>query len=89
MIILQLHSTSTVKTETYQILTETHGPVTYVEYFNDKGKVIDETLRDEDGNDINAPALLEKIQEFVDSTREKQRRDEKNGLYSTKADVAN
>jgi hypothetical protein len=86
---LESHTSSTITTETYQILTENHGPVTYIEYLNDKGKVIDCNLRDEDGNDIIDPALLEEIQEFIDNADEQQRRDEKNGLYGGKEDIAN
>ncbi len=91
MKILESHTTATVKTETYRIATEEHGIVTYIEYLNEKGKVIDEILRDEEGNNIDGVALLllEEIQEFVDSVREEQRRDEKHGLSPTVADVAN
>ena len=39
--------------------------VIYTEFLNDKGKVIDFTLRDGDGNEISDPALLEQIQEFT------------------------
>jgi hypothetical protein len=70
--------------------------LTYIEYLNDKGKVIDCNLRDVDGDEINDPALLEQVQEFVDGLEpvkedaaEQQRRDEKNGLYHDKVDVSN
>ena len=89
MKILESHTTATVKTETYRILTETQGPVTYIEYLDDKGKVIDCNLRDDEGNEISDPALLEEIQEFVDSTNEEQRRDEKNGLFGEHEDPSN
>lgn len=85
---LESHSTYAVTTETYNFITK-QGPVTYMEYINDKGKVTDCNLRDEDGNEINDPVLLEKIQFFVDNIDEQLRRDEKNGLYPDKADIAN
>jgi len=90
---LTLHTSSTITTETYSITTEDYGPVTYIEYLNDKGKAIDCTLRDEDGNDIQDPIILEEVQRFIDTAdedaKEQQRRDEKNGLFGDKVDVAN
>jgi hypothetical protein len=63
-------TTETITTETYEITTDYHGDVIYIEYLNEKGKVIDCVLRDSDGNDLSnlsdAPALLEEIQELVD-----------------------
>ena len=39
-------------TETYKV--EVAGfTLVYIDYFDDKGKVIDSILRDEDGNDLN------------------------------------
>ena len=93
---LTSHTSAIVTTETYSITDETYGPLTYIEYLNDKGKVIDCTLRDEDGNDIDNPPLLEELQQFVDGleqgkedAKEHQRRDEKRGLYSDREDFAN
>jgi len=63
---LASHSTATITTETYQ-LSLGDKLLTYIEYLNDKGKVIDCTLRDVDGNEINDPALLEQVQDFVDA----------------------
>jgi hypothetical protein len=63
---IESHTSATVTTETYQLITE-RGPVTYIEYLNDKGKVIDSNLRDENGEEIADPTFLEEIQEFIDS----------------------
>ena len=88
---LESHTTSTVTTETYVVnLLEGLGVVTYIEYLNDKGKVIDCNLRDEDENEMNDPILLEEVQEFIDAEPEEQRRrDEKHGLFGDKEDIAN
>ena len=41
-----------ITTETYKV--EVTGfNLTYIDYLNEKGKVIDSILRDEDGNDLN------------------------------------
>ena len=41
-----------ITTETYKV--EVAGfTLVYIDYFDDKGKVIDSILRDEDGNDLN------------------------------------
>lgn len=44
-----------------------YNNITYIEYIDRKNKVIDEELRDEDGYSIHDPALLEKVQNMVDS----------------------
>ena len=86
---IQSHSTSNVITETY-IVSTPEGSVTYTEYLNDKGKVIDCNLRTEDGENIDDPALLEEIQQLIDDEPEEQRRrDEKHGLFGDKEDIAN
>ena len=93
------HTSSTVTTETYE-LSLGDRLLTYIEYLNDKGKLIDCNLRDVDGDEINVPTLLETIQEFVNSfgegkkqaaedAAEQQRRDEKHGLYPDREDFAN
>jgi len=59
----------TVTTETYNL--EVDGQfITYIEYLNDKSKLIDCNLRDVDGNEIQDAKLLEKVQEFVDNLSE-------------------
>ena len=74
--------------------------ITYIEFINDKGKVIDCNLRDVDGEAIYEPMLLEQVEEFINSLNEDERqaaedadeqlrRDEKNGLYPDKVDIAN
>ena len=41
-----------ITTETYKVKVAGFTLV-YIDYFDDKGKVIDSILRDEDGNDLN------------------------------------
>lgn len=63
-------SSSTVTTNTFEIETK-YGPVVYIEYLNDKNKVIDCNLRGKHtGQEINDPVLLEEIENFIDA-REK------------------
>ena len=61
-----------ITTETYKV--EVAGfTLVYIDYLNEKGKVIDSILRDEDGNDLNVDSpgfgdysvaeLMEYIQE--------------------------
>lgn len=92
---IESHLSATITTETYQL--SMNGKLfTFIEYFNDKGKVIDCNLRDVDGEEISDPYLLEQVQDFIDmgqfvaaEAAEEKRRDEKNGLYPDKVDVAN
>ena len=61
-----------ITTETYKVKVAGFTLV-YIDYFDDKGKVIDSILRDEDGNDLNVDSpgfgdysvaeLMEYIQE--------------------------
>lgn len=56
----------TITTNTFNL--EIDGQfITYIEYLNDKNKVIDCNLRDANGNELNDAALLEKVEEFVDN----------------------
>ena len=85
-------TTDTIKRETYNLTAEDHGPVTYIEYRDSYNHIIDCNLRDENGNEIENPILLEEVQEFINShedSAEQQRRDEKNGLFGDKQDIAN
>jgi len=64
-------TTEKVVTVTYELTTDDHGDVIYIEYQNYvNGKLIDCVLRDSDGNDLShlddAAELLSEIQEFVD-----------------------
>lgn len=60
----------TLTTNTFEIETK-YGIVIYVEYVNNKNKVIDYNLRSKNtGQEIDDPALLEEIEQFIDS-REK------------------
>jgi hypothetical protein len=56
-----------IKTRTYTIEHSCEGTLTYIDYYNEKGKVIDSILRNEDGFDINDPVLFEDVQEFIDT----------------------
>jgi len=89
MKILESHSTATIKMETFRIATEEYGIVTYTKYFNQSGTLINETLQDDEGEDLANATLLIVVQKFVADEEEKQRRDEKNGVYPQYEDVAN
>lgn len=62
-------SESTVTTKTFEIDYDGQK-IIYIEYLNEKGKVIDCSLRDDNGEEIAASdtgsIMLEKIQEFID-----------------------
>lgn len=58
-------TSSIVTTNTYVVLTR-YGRTVYIEHLNDKGKLIDCDLRSINGQEIDDPALLEEIQEFID-----------------------
>lgn len=65
-ITLKNKTSSTVTTDTYEL--EVDGQkVTYIEYINDKNKVIDSNLRNEHGQEIEDAVLLEKIQDYIDN----------------------
>lgn len=58
-------TTSTVTTDTFEL--EVNGrKFVYIEYLDDKRKVIDCNLRDEIGNEVENAELLGRIQDFVD-----------------------
>ena len=59
--------TNTTTTTTYEIRDDDGKIFNYTEYLNDKGKVIDETLSDIDGNEITDEELLSKARDFVDN----------------------
>ena len=56
---------SAVTEVTYTLQDETSSFI-YKEWMDSRGKVIDCLMRDNDGFDIDDPALLEKVQEFID-----------------------
>ena len=53
-----------VITETSIIELDSKLKVTVIDYFNEKGKIIDTVIRDENGFDIDDPILFENIEEF-------------------------
>lgn len=58
-----------ITTETYEIeydLGVEPLNLIYIDYLNEKGKVIDSVLRYEDGTNCDDPFILEQIQELVD-----------------------
>lgn len=68
MITLKNRSTSTVTEDTFTLDIDGQT-VIYKEFLNDKNKVIDCQLRDENGEEIpveDGAAMLEEIQEFVE-----------------------
>lgn len=58
-------SESTVTTKTFEIDYDGEK-IIYIEYLNDKGKVIDCNLRDENGDEVDGSIYLEEIQDFID-----------------------
>jgi len=62
-------TTEKVVTVTYEITTDYHGDVIYIDYYDKDGYVIDSILRDSDGNDLSfmddAAELLDQIQDFI------------------------
>ena len=56
-----------IKTRTYTIEHLDHGTLVYVDYYNEKGKIIDSRLQTEDGFAIEDPILFEEVQEFIDT----------------------
>jgi hypothetical protein len=63
--LLHHESTQEVVEHTYT-LRDIQGKLIYKEWTNG-GKVIDFTLRDKDGNEIDDANLLEQVQEFIDN----------------------
>lgn len=57
----------TITTNKYNIEDSQYGLIIYIEYVNNKGEVFDYALRDVEGNNIDNPALLEKVQECVEN----------------------
>lgn len=60
------NTSSTITTNTFTFDIDGRK-VVYIEYLNEKNKVTDCNLRDENGNEIDDAALLEELQNFVDS----------------------
>jgi hypothetical protein len=60
------HETSSEVVEHTYIIQDDKGKIVYKEWVNDSGKVIDFTLRDKDGYEIDDADLMEQVQEFVD-----------------------
>jgi uncharacterized protein (DUF2141 family) len=56
----------TITTERYQVQLTAGNIVTVTDYLDERGKVIDTVFRDEDGFDIDDPALFEYVIEFID-----------------------
>jgi len=61
------HETSSEVVEHTYIIQDDKGKIVYKEWVNDSGKVIDFTLRDKDGYEIDDADLMEQVQEFVDT----------------------
>lgn len=64
--LLKHEQSSGVIEHTY-FIQDNQGKIVYKEWVNDSGKVIDSTLRDKDGYEIDDPELMEQVQEFVDT----------------------
>jgi hypothetical protein len=63
--LLKHESTGEVIEHTY-FIQDDQGKLIYKEWVC-KGKVIDFTLRDKDGYDIDDPEMVEQVQEFIDT----------------------
>jgi hypothetical protein len=59
-----------IVTETFVLENELGEKVTVIDYLDDRGKVIDTVVRDENGNDINDPILYENVISFLESIEE-------------------
>jgi hypothetical protein len=55
-----------VITETSIIELDSKQKVIVIDYFNEKGKIIDTVIRDEDGFELDNPILFENITEFLE-----------------------
>ena len=64
---MELLNKESVVTEVTYTLADNTSLFYYKEWLNDSGKVIDFVLRDKDGYEIDDPALLEEVQNFVDT----------------------
>ena len=64
-ITLKNKTSSTITTDTYELEVDGQN-ITYIEYINNKNKVIDFNLRDTDGHEIDDAVFLDDIQTFVD-----------------------
>lgn len=62
--LLNHESTQEIVEHTFTLQDE-HGKIIYKEWTSG-GKVIDLSMRDKDGNEIDDVILLEQVQEFVD-----------------------
>jgi hypothetical protein len=60
-------TSSMVITDTYEIELTAGNSVIVIDYFDDRGKVIDTRFQDEDGNDLSDdPGLFEAVIEFLE-----------------------
>jgi hypothetical protein len=59
-----------VITETSIIELDSKQKVIVIDYFNEKGKIIDTVIRDEDGFELDNPILFENITEFLEDLEE-------------------
>jgi uncharacterized protein (DUF2141 family) len=56
-----------VITETSIIELDSKLKVIVIDYFNEKGKIIDTIIRDENGFELDDPILYENINEFLEN----------------------
>jgi len=64
--LLKHETSSQVVEHTYTFQDET-GVVIYKEWIDESGSVMDFTLRDKDGYEIDDPELLDRIMEFLEA----------------------
>ena len=65
---MKILSKNTVRViqNSYQIELESGRKVNYSEYLDEKGKVIDCEVRDENGHEIDDPGLYEQLLQLID-----------------------
>ena len=62
----KLFDRKTITTETYEVIIN-DKKYHFIDYLDEKSKAIDSVLRDENGDDINDPILMETAQNLVDA----------------------
>lgn len=78
-----------VRSVTYKLEDEEFGIIIYKEYLNDKNKVIDEEIRDGNGDPIDCPTIHEKITEYVDSLEDQEdENDEEKPRHKPSSDLS-
>jgi hypothetical protein len=62
---VKLIDEKTITTKTYEVEIEGSKYI-YIDYYDDRGKIIDSVLRFENGDNCDDPLVFEEVQELVD-----------------------